>query len=94
MTYYYSWRLLATGALGICLTARALKRIPFAFIIVAVSGTGLFWLFSQIKQGCVHRRGGRSDSGLVDRAAHHRSPRDSESAERVECPDSLRSISD
>jgi len=40
---------LAMLALGICLTARALKSIPFAFIIVAVSGTGLFWLFSQIK---------------------------------------------
>ncbi len=36
--------------LGICLTARALKSIPLAFIIVAVMGTGLFWLLSQIKQ--------------------------------------------
>lgn len=37
-------------ALGICLTARALKGIPLAFIIVAVMGTGLFWLLSQVKQ--------------------------------------------
>jgi hypothetical protein len=37
-------------ALGICLTARALKSIPLAFIIVAVMGTGLFWLLSQLKQ--------------------------------------------
>lgn len=37
-------------ALGICLTARALKSIPLAFIIVAVVGTGLFWLLSQVKQ--------------------------------------------
>jgi hypothetical protein len=37
-------------ALGICLTARALKSIPLAFIIVAVMGTGLFWLLSQVKQ--------------------------------------------
>jgi hypothetical protein len=36
--------------LGICLTARALKSIPFAFIIVAVMGTGLFWLLSHVKQ--------------------------------------------
>jgi hypothetical protein len=35
--------------LGICLMARALKSIPFAFIIVAVIGTGLFWLLSQVK---------------------------------------------
>lgn len=37
-------------ALGICLTARALKSIPLAFIIVAVVGTGLFWLLSQVQQ--------------------------------------------
>jgi hypothetical protein len=37
-------------ALGICLTARALKSIPLAFLIVAVMGTGLFWLLSQVKQ--------------------------------------------
>jgi len=37
-------------ALGICLTARALKSIPLAFIIVAVMGTGLFWLLSLLKQ--------------------------------------------
>lgn len=36
--------------LGICLVARALKSIPLAFIIVAVIGTGLFWLLSQVKQ--------------------------------------------
>jgi hypothetical protein len=36
--------------LGICLVARALKSIPLAFIIVAVTGTGLFWLLSQLKQ--------------------------------------------
>jgi hypothetical protein len=36
--------------LGICLTARALKSMPVAFIIVAVMGTGLFWLLSQVKQ--------------------------------------------
>jgi hypothetical protein len=36
--------------LGICLTARALKSIPIAFIIVAVTGTGLFWLLAQVKQ--------------------------------------------
>ena len=37
-------------ALGICLTARGLKSIPLAFLIVAVVGTGLFWLLSQVKQ--------------------------------------------
>ncbi|MGE5257599.1 MAG: hypothetical protein ACM3KE_13055 [Hyphomicrobiales bacterium] len=37
-------------ALGICFTARGLKSIPLAFIIVAVMGTGLFWLLSQLKQ--------------------------------------------
>jgi len=36
--------------LGICLVARALKSIPLAFIIVAVMGTGLFWLLSQVRQ--------------------------------------------
>lgn len=35
--------------LAICLVARALKDLPLAFIIVAVSGTGLFWLFSSLK---------------------------------------------
>jgi len=36
--------------LAICLVGRALKKLPMAFIIVAVMGTGLFWLFSYIKQ--------------------------------------------
>ena len=36
--------------LGICLMSRALKNLPIAFIIVAVMGTGLFWLFSYFKQ--------------------------------------------
>ena len=36
--------------LGLCLSARALKSMPMAFIIVAVMGTGLFWLLSQVKQ--------------------------------------------
>ena len=36
--------------LGICLMSRALKSLPIAFIIVAVMGTGLFWLFSYFKQ--------------------------------------------
>lgn len=36
--------------LAICLVGRALKKLPIAFIIVAVMGTGLFWLFSYIKQ--------------------------------------------
>lgn len=35
---------------GICLTGRALKNMPMAFIIVAVLGTGLFWLLSLVKQ--------------------------------------------
>jgi hypothetical protein len=37
-------------ALGICLTARALKSIPLAFIVVAIVGTGMFWLLVQFKQ--------------------------------------------
>ena len=36
--------------LAICLVGRALKKLPIAFIIVAVMGTGLFWLFSYLKQ--------------------------------------------
>ena len=36
--------------LAICLVGRALKNLPIAFIIVAVMGTGLFWLFSYLKQ--------------------------------------------
>jgi hypothetical protein len=36
--------------LGICLMSRALKSLPIAFIVVAVMGTGLFWLFSYFKQ--------------------------------------------
>jgi hypothetical protein len=36
--------------LGLCLMSRALKSLPIAFIIVAVMGTGLFWLFSYFKQ--------------------------------------------
>lgn len=36
--------------LGICLMSRALKKLPMAFIIAAVMGTGLFWLFSYFKQ--------------------------------------------
>jgi len=36
--------------LGICLMGRALKNLPIAFIIVAVMGTGLFWLSSYFKQ--------------------------------------------
>jgi hypothetical protein len=36
--------------LAICLVARALKNLPIAFFVVAVLGTGLFWLFSYIKQ--------------------------------------------
>ena len=36
--------------LAICLVGRALIKLPVAFIIVAVLGTGLFWLFSYIKQ--------------------------------------------
>ena len=36
--------------LGICLISRALKNLPIAFIIVAVMGPGLFWLFSYFKQ--------------------------------------------
>ena len=35
--------------LAICLVARALKDLPLAFIIVAVLGTALFWLFSSLK---------------------------------------------
>jgi hypothetical protein len=35
--------------LGICLMGRALKNLPIAFIIVAVMGTGLFWLLSYFK---------------------------------------------
>ncbi len=35
--------------LAICLVGRALKKLPIAFIIVAVMGTGLFWLFSYLK---------------------------------------------
>jgi VIT1/CCC1 family predicted Fe2+/Mn2+ transporter len=34
-------------ALGICLTARVLKSIPLAFIIVAVTGTGLLNLLNR-----------------------------------------------
>ena len=36
--------------LGICLVGRALKSLPIAFIIVALLGTGLFWLFSYLRQ--------------------------------------------
>jgi len=36
--------------LAICLVARALKNLPIAFIVVAVLGTGLFWLSSYLKQ--------------------------------------------
>ena len=36
--------------LAICLVGRALKNLPIAFITVAVMGTGLFWLFSYVKQ--------------------------------------------
>ena len=36
--------------LAICLVGRALKNLPIAFIIVAVTGTGLFWFFSYLKQ--------------------------------------------
>ena len=36
--------------LAICLVARALKDLPIAFIVIAVLGTGLFWLFSSLKQ--------------------------------------------
>ncbi len=36
--------------LAICLVGRALKKLPMAFIIVAVMGTGVFWLISYIKQ--------------------------------------------
>jgi phosphoglycerol transferase MdoB-like AlkP superfamily enzyme len=36
--------------LAICLVARALKDLPIAFIVVALLGTGLFWLFSWLKQ--------------------------------------------
>lgn len=36
-------------ALGICLMARALKNLPIAFILVIVTGTGMFWLFSYFK---------------------------------------------
>ena len=36
--------------LGICLMSRALKNLPIAFMVVAVMGTGLFWLFSYFKQ--------------------------------------------
>lgn len=35
--------------LGICLMGRALKNLPITFIIVAVTGTGLFWLLSSFK---------------------------------------------
>jgi hypothetical protein len=36
--------------LAICLVSRALKDLPFAFIVVTVAGTGLFGLFSYIRQ--------------------------------------------
>jgi hypothetical protein len=36
--------------LGICFMSRALKKLPIAFILAAVMGTGLFWLFSYFKQ--------------------------------------------
>ncbi len=36
-------------ALAICLMARALRNLPIAFILVIVTGTGMFWLFSYFK---------------------------------------------
>jgi len=36
--------------LAICLVGRALKRLPLAFVIVTVMGTGLFWMTSVLKQ--------------------------------------------
>ena len=35
--------------LAVCLVARALKDLPLAFIVVAVLGTALFWLFASLK---------------------------------------------
>jgi hypothetical protein len=36
--------------LAICLVGQPLKDLPLSFIVVAAAGTGLFWLFSSMRQ--------------------------------------------